>query len=217
MVIKELVLHSNDLIGSKEFYTKILELTVLEKTGTAISFASGHTILTFVLSQESNPCYHFAFRIPSNKVDDAHAFISKKTNILPFTPGTTIADFSNWNAHAFYFHDNQNNIVEFIAHHNLPGSSEETFTSSSIIGVCEIGIPVDGVTGACKNLNEQYKVPYYVKGPRLSDFAVMGDEYGLFIVTKIGRGWLPTQKPAGRHFTEVVFENDGDVKKLLIK
>jgi hypothetical protein len=40
----------------------------------------------------------------------------------------------------------------------------------------------------------------------------MGDEQGLFIVTKIGRGWLPTQQPAQRHRTTVVFESDGKEK-----
>ncbi len=44
----------------------------------------------------------------------------------------------------------------------------------------------------------------------------MGDEHGLFIVTKTGRGWLPTQQPAERHFTEVVFENDAKKRKYVI-
>lgn len=44
----------------------------------------------------------------------------------------------------------------------------------------------------------------------------MGDEHGLFIVTAIGRGWLPTQQPAERYFTEVVFENKNEEKKYVI-
>ena len=208
MVIKELRLLTANLTATHDFYASTLELAVIEKTGTNISFAVGHTILTFTYSPASNPFYHFAFSIPSNKVDEAHQYISKRTEILPFTPGTTIADFSNWNAHAFYFHDNQNNILEFIAHHDLPNSSEEPFTSSSIIGICEIGIPVDNVTEACKKFNNEYNVPYYIKGPRLQDFSVMGDEYGLFIVTRIGRGWLPTQVAAEQYFTEVEFINN---------
>ncbi len=216
MVIRDLTLLANNLAATEEFYTKILQLPVLTKSGTSISFSVGHTILTFTFTKETNPTYHFAFSIPSNKVDEAHTYISAKTNILPFIPGTTIADFSNWNAHAFYFHDNQNNIVEFIAHHDLPNDSDQPFTSSSIIGVCEIGVPVEDVTEACKKINEEYEVPFYVKGPHLKEFAVMGDEYGLFIVTKIGRGWLPTQAPAERFFTEVVFEQDMLMKKFVV-
>ncbi len=217
MKIINLHLLTNDLNETENFYRNILEISVVNKTLSEITFQVGYTLLTFALSENKNPFYHFAFSIPSNKVDEAHAFISKRTNILPFTQETTIADFSNWNAHAFYFHDNQGNIVEFIAHHDLHNDSENPFTSTSIIGVCEIGIPVPDVTEACKTINERFKVPYYVKGPRLQDFSVMGDEYGLFIVTKIGRGWLPTQRPAERFFTKVFFENGNKEAEFVIE
>lgn len=217
MIINELVLLTRDLPSTEEFYSKILAMRVLNKSEKRISFLIGHTVLTFIQTKETNPFYHFAFSIPSNKLDEAHEYIAAKTDILPFTPGITIANFSNWNAHAFYFHDNQHNIVEFIAHHDLPNSSDMPFTSSSVIGVCEIGIPVDDVFEACKKFLEEYEVPYYVKGPNLQDFAVMGDEYGLFIVTKTGRGWLPTQRPAERYFTRVVFESNSKTKNYLVK
>lgn len=142
--------------------------------------------------------------------------ITKRTTILPYNSQTTIADFRNWNAHAFYFHDNQNNILEFIAHHDLPTDSDQPFTTSSIIGVCEIGIPSEDVTEACKTIKEKFEVPYFAKGPRLPDFSVMGDEKGLFIVTKIGRGWLPTQQSAARHSSEVVFWNKDKESKFVI-
>jgi hypothetical protein len=216
MLIKELTILTNNLISTEDFYSNILELTILNKSENIISFSVGHTILSFSYTTGSTPFYHFAFSIPSNRVEEAHAFINARTDILPFTPGTTIANFSNWNAHAFYFHDTQNNIVEFIAHHDLPNSSHNPFTSSSIIGVCEIGVPVNDVADACKELNEKYNVPYYLKGPHLTEFAVMGDDYGLFIVTKIGRGWLPTQAPAETHFTELVFEIDDELKKFVV-
>ena len=216
MIIKELTLLTNNLASTEEFYTKKLAFPILDKSNTRISFSIGHTILSFKLVADKNPYYHFAFSIPSNKVDEAHAYIAPRTEILPFTPGTTIADFSNWNAHAFYFHDHQNNILECIAHHDLPNTSDQPFTSSSIIGICEIGIPVEDVTEACKILNNKFEVPYFRKGPRLSVFSVMGDENGLFIVTQAGRGWLPTQQPAEEYFTEVVFENKGKESKYVI-
>lgn len=217
MVIKELVLNTNSLASTESFYTRILGLTVLYRSETNISFSVGHTTLTFSYSKDTSPFYHFAFSIPSNKVDEAHSYIAARTNILLFTPDTTIADFSNWNAHAFYFHDNQKNIIEFIAHHDLPNSSDEIFTSSSIIGICEIGIPVENVTEVCKRFNERFNIAYFSKGLRLKDFSVMGDEYGLFIVTKIGRGWLPTQVPAEKYFCKVGFENKGVYLNYILK
>ncbi|GEO10371.1 VOC family protein [Segetibacter aerophilus] len=216
MLIKEISLLTNDLVATERFYSDILQFAIYNKTASRISFSVGHSMLSFTYTERQNPFYHFAFSIPSNKVDEAHRFIADKIEVLPFTPGTTIADFSNWNAHAFYFHDNQKNIVEFIAHHDLHNDTNEPFTPSDIIGICEIGVPVEDVTEACKMFNEKYGLQYFVKGPRLQDFSVMGDTQGLFIVTKIGRGWLPTQQPAERFDTKVVFENNGQVAELIL-
>ena len=216
MIIKELTLLSNDLIATEEFYTKKLSFPIFNKSNDHISFSVGHTILSFKLAPAENPCYHFAFSIPANKVDEALAYIAERTNILPYSTDSIVADFTNWNAHAFYFHDNQNNILEFIAHHDLPTASDKPFSSASIIGICEIGVPVENVTDACKLINEEFEVPYFKKGPRLHVFSVMGDEQGLFIVTTIGRGWLPTQQPAERHFTEVIFAGDSSDRKYII-
>jgi catechol-2,3-dioxygenase len=217
MIIKELTLLTNNLAATEEFYTKILELPLLAKSATNISFSAGHSTLSFSLVADKDPCYHFAFSIPSNKVNEALSYIAQRTRILPYSDESTIADFTNWNAHAFYFHDNQKNILEFIAHHDLATTSNKPFTSSSITGICEIGVPVEDVTEACKTINEKFGVPYFKKGPRLHHFSVMGDEYGLFIVTKSGRGWVPTQQPAERHFAEVVFANENSEGKYVIQ
>jgi hypothetical protein len=216
MILKELTLLTNNLASTEEFYTKKLAFPILDKSNTRISFSIGHTILSFKLVADKNPYYHFAFSIPSNQITDAQSYIAQRTIILPYNSESTIADFSNWNAHAFYFHDHQNNILECIAHHDLPNASDQPFTSSSIIGICEIGIPVEDVTEACKIINDAFEVPYFKKGPRLQVFSVMGDENGLFIVTQAGRGWLPTQQPAEEYFTEVVFENKGKESKYVI-
>ncbi len=216
MIIKELSLLTNSITATEEFYRKKLEFPVLDKSATRVSFSVGHSILSFTLAADKNPYYHFAFSIPSNQIADAQTYIAEITNILPYNSESTIADFSNWNAHAFYFHDNQNNIPECIAHHDLTNASNQPFTSSSIIGICEIGVPVEDVTEACKIINEKFDVAYFKKGPRLDVFSVMGDEHGLFIVTQVGRGWLPTQQPAEQHFAEVVFEDKNKEKKYVI-
>jgi len=167
VVIKEINLLTNNLTSTEEFYTKILDFPFFDRSDTRISFFAGHTILSFSLVANQKPYYHFAFSIPTNKFEEAYSYIAQRATILPFDAHSTIADFNNWNAHAFYFHDNQNNILEFIAHHDLPTTSNQPFTSSSITGVCEIGLPVEDVTEACKIINEKLEVPYFKKGPRL--------------------------------------------------
>jgi hypothetical protein len=88
-------------------------------------------------------------------------------------------------------------------HHDLAHTSETPFSASSIIGICEVGMPVPSVPDACQIFNERFGIPYYKKGPHLPHFAVMGEEDGLLIVTAIGRGWLPTQRPAEQHPLQV--------------
>src|SRR5215212_8575018 len=136
MIIRELTLLTSNIAATEAFYTKKLEFPVLDRSPLGISFSVGHTILSFRLAAHKNPCYHFAFNIPSNQIAEAQSYIAKRSDILPYDANSLIADFTNWNAHAFYFHDNQNNILECIAHHELRNTSNQPFTSSSIIGIC---------------------------------------------------------------------------------
>ena len=215
MKIQEITILTGDLAGTEEFYNQLMEFPVIDKSSASISLQAGKSVLTFTFSGSSSPSYHFAFNIPENKIDEAYAWTARRVSILPFNSETNIADFSNWNAHAFYFHDNQKNILEFIVHHDLMNTSGLPFSSSSITRICEIGVPVDDVTEACNDFLSIHGIPYFEKGPRSKDFAVMGDSNGLLIVTQAGRAWLPTQQPAEKHFTKVLFENKGFVGELI--
>ena len=55
---------------------------------------------------------------------EAFAWANKKVELIPITPTSNIADFKNWNAKAFYFYDNNQNIVEFIARFDLDNNSD---------------------------------------------------------------------------------------------
>jgi catechol 2,3-dioxygenase-like lactoylglutathione lyase family enzyme len=209
MKIRSLKLQTTNLSSTTDFYSEVLGLLIKERTEKLVTFIAGSTELTFIQISDTNATYHFAFLIPSNKVDEALAYISERVSILPYTKKSVIADFSNWNAHAFYFYDNEQNIVECIAHHDLDNKSDSAFSAISIIGICEIGIVVRDVMEECEKINSEYGVPYYTKGPKLHNFSVMGDEEGLFIVSEINRGWIPTQQPALRYPIMVTFENEG--------
>jgi len=53
--------------------------------------------------------------------------------------------FPDWNADAAYFRDPDRNVVELIAHHDLPEPHRPPFGPGSMLGVCEVGVPVDDV------------------------------------------------------------------------
>jgi catechol 2,3-dioxygenase-like lactoylglutathione lyase family enzyme len=209
MFIHSLHLHTNDLEATKEFYSNLLQVPVIKESEQNISFAFGHSALYFHSSLENNPFYHVAFSIPNNKLEEALQWVSEKTAILPYSETEMIADFTGWNAKSFYFHDNNQNILEFITHYDLKTTSTQSFTPALINGICEIGITVEDVEHACKEFNTLFHLPCFPKGPQLFDFGVIGDANGMFIVSKTGRGWVPTFRPCEKHWTKVLIENDG--------
>jgi extradiol dioxygenase family protein len=217
MFIQSLHLHTNDLEATKKFYTELLQVPVITESEKSISFAFGHSTLNFRASLESNPFYHIAFSIPNNKLEEALQWISNKTAILPYSETEMIADFTGWNAKSFYFHDNNENILEFITHYDLKTSSTQPFNAALITGICEIGVTVEEVEHACKEFHTLFHLPYFPKGPQLHDFGVMGDANGMFIVSKTGRGWLPTFRPCEKHWTKVLIENDGVKNEFLFE
>src|SRR5687768_12814395 len=106
MQILELQLLSTDIPQTKKFYSEILGLEILQADDSSLTFSAGHSTLIFKKANNKNPFYHFAFTIPANKFEEAHAWASQKVQLLPITPNSTIADFKSWDAEAFYFYDN---------------------------------------------------------------------------------------------------------------
>ena len=101
-------------------------------------------------------------------------------------------DFSGWGgARAVYFRDPEENVGELIAR---PSAHAE-------LTLAEVGLPVDDVPAAVASLAELGLEPY-----READeiFAPIGDEDGLLIVVRVGRGWFPVGVPAGDSAIEVV-------------
>jgi catechol 2,3-dioxygenase-like lactoylglutathione lyase family enzyme len=198
MVFKEIQLLSHDFDATQYFYTEILQCPLTSQTNWSIGFQVGNTLLTF-LHTDISAHYHFAFRIPPHLFSSSYEWVKQRLQVLPFTSDSEIADFNNWNAKAFYFHDPNGNILEFISHYDFEEKKDGPFTSTAIEGINEIGIPVESVKEACEDFKSKYGIPYFHKGPCMDDFCVMGNEEGLLIVTKEGRGWLPTSEPAERY------------------
>ena len=206
MHIKAILLVTNDLFNARSFYNDKLGFPVTGITDSEISFRIGSSVLTFREVKNSTAQYHLAFSVPNNQLHEALTWIQERAIVLPYSEDSIVADFSNWNAKAFYFRDDDGNILECITHYDRNVERLGSFTKDSFEYIMEIGIPVDDVTIACENFYKQYNIPYFKKGPRLKDFAVMGDEDGMLIVTKSGRGWLPTQEPSGKYPMKILLE-----------
>lgn len=210
MTLSQVTLQTSNLGRTLDFYENVLGLTLTEHPAERLTFKTGRSKLVFEAApQRRQPFYHLAFSVPHNQFEAAVRWLEPRTAILPFCGDHRIADFPAWEARAVYFHDPEGNILELIARRPLPAAPSALFGRTPIVGLSEIGIVADNVELACQALHERYGVPYFARGPRLRDFAAMGDDEGLFIVCQTGRGWWPTLRPAERHPLEVAIERDG--------
>jgi hypothetical protein len=94
-------------------------------------------------------------------------------------------DFSSWGgARAVYFRDPEENVVELIAR---PKARPE-------LTLAEVGLPVDDVAATVEALGELGLRPY---DDWNESFAPLGDDDGLLIVVRVGRGWFPVGALSG--------------------
>lgn len=200
MKIREIGLITNDVIGTKEFYAGVLQFSVVREQEGRVSFQAGESVLTFIEDRQVvNPIYHFAFNIPHNQLSAAADWLTGKAALLPVTADTYVAEFSNWNANAIYFTDNNGNLLEFIARHDLKNDSEVTFGAGSIACISEIGIAVDSVPAYIAS----QAVPVFAKQQPMPQFAALGDDHGLLVVAEKGRNWYPTTIAAAEYPLEL--------------
>jgi hypothetical protein len=191
----------------RRFYTDELGFPDAPAEGASYAFQVGRTALAFTPVAPERPFYHFAMRLPRNRFAAAGEWVAGVTELLADPEsGETTFRFDNWNAEAFYAHDPCGNIVEFIAHHELP---EETaglrpFSADEFLGVCELGL-VGGnprqMAGALETLGISLWDGTLEDPGRL---AFMGDREGVLILSTVGRGWMPTGRPARVHRVEAL-------------
>jgi catechol-2,3-dioxygenase len=209
MRIRELTLQSKDAAAQRAFYHDLLGLPVVEEDSQHVTFQAGHTRLTFeqAASALPNSTYHFAFNIPENQIMQAKDWLIARTPlaVAPDNSQQEIYDFTDWNAHAFYFLDGDGNIVEFIARHNLNNASDVPFSEDSLIGVSEMGLATPDVIRTVADLQHNLGLPVW-RGAGSDMFSAVGDEHGLFIVVKTGRKWLSSDRAALPLLAQVVIE-----------
>jgi hypothetical protein len=174
----------------------------------------GTTVLQFVPVARGEPFYHFALRVPRNRLDAAREWLRSHTDVLPDAEsGEEVFAFDNWNAEACYGLDPAGNIVELIAHHDLP---EETldggpFAGGELLGMCELGLVGPDTRGMASAL-EPLGIALWDGELEPGRLAFMGGRDGVLILTPTGRGWMPTGRPAEPHPVEAVVAGERDTE-----
>lgn len=208
MNLIELELLTNDIDKTAAFYSEVIGLLIISRAESNVMFAAGSTKLIFRQSNIQAPIYHFAFDIPNNKLDEAFAWIERKTAIIEVVSPEKIADFVNWNAKSFYFYDNNGNILECITRYNIGIKSEKTFDGSSIISISEIGLVSRDIAQLSVEIYNSFGVSVFPLQPKLDKFIVLGTEEGLFILSEEGRNWYPTKTVAEPFWKKLTFRNN---------
>jgi hypothetical protein len=198
MQIKKLVLQTAYLATLKEFYSSILQLPLQMKEKEMVA-RIGNTVLYFEETKSSEPFYHFAINIPSNKIDEAKTWLSSRAKLLWMEDyKNDVADFVNWRAKSVYFFDPAGNILELIARFDLDNATDEPFSSKQFLSISEAGLVFNTTDFEQKTeeLKNKFSLSYFSKQPPLPQFRVIGDDEGLFVIVPQHRNWFPTDKPA---------------------
>ncbi|GAB2939838.1 hypothetical protein GCM10027048_00050 [Hymenobacter coalescens] len=210
MRILALHLLAPDLPALRAFYGQVLALPVQQPHPAELHVTVGCSRLLFRQAPPgAEPFYHFAFSVPHNRLEEVYTWLRARTPLLPFTDGQPIADFPNWQARAFYFLDPAGNILECIARRGLPNAAPDSFTAPGLLDLSEAGLVTPDVLSTAEAITAAHGVPGFHRGPRLPNFAALGDDEGLLVLTATGRGWLPTGRPAERHWLRLAGEQDG--------
>ncbi|PQJ23239.1 hypothetical protein BSU00_03190 [Tenacibaculum sp. SG-28] len=189
MYFRELHVFTANFSAQVTFYREVLELDIVTISTERASFRIGSSLLVLQKKDGATP-YHIAINIPANKIKEALHWLRSRVAVLPHNE-QDIHDFCNWNAKAIYFYDNDANIIEFIARKNLKNETPLPFSSSCLLEISEIGLPVMHIENTYKQLCNMVSVDIY--DGNFDIFCAIGNEYGMFIcIHKQRKKWYPT-------------------------
>ena len=191
MHLRQIRLAARRLDEQRALYAVGLGLPATDEDG-ALVVEVGDARLVLVPGEPTPQ--HFAFRIPSSSYADALDWLGERVDLLTDEDGSRAFAFPDWNADSAYFADPDGNIVELIAHHDLPEPYAPPFGPSALLGICEAGMPVDDVAAFLDELERRTGVRPW-SGNR-ETFAAAGTKAGSLIVVKRGRVWYPTDAAA---------------------
>jgi hypothetical protein len=200
------------------FYGERLGLPSVTDGEDRYGFTTGGTLMEFTPAEGGQPFYHFALRVPRNRFEAAHAWLGSHAELLTEPNSTeTRFEFANWRAEACYAHDPCSNIVELIAHHELPDEAPAggPFSAAELLGVCELGLAGPDTRAMARALEPLGIGLWDGTLDHPDRLAFMGGRDGTLILARRGRGWLPTGRRAEPHAVDVLVTGVGEAEATL--
>jgi hypothetical protein len=189
------------------FYGSQLGVPGATERDDSLALGVGNSRLRFVeVSGDAQPFYHFALLVPGDRFDAAKRWAAARAELLPDPDsGDTTFDFDNWAALACYFHDPVGNIVELISHRGIgegrAGGTE--FSANELLAISEIGLVGRDVVEMARQVASLGLLVWDGDASAPVDLAFVGRRAHTMILTRLGRGWLPTRRPAELHPVDV--------------
>ena len=198
-----------------DFYGEQLGLERLEHGNENVAIRTGVTRLEFAAVGDE-PFYHFALLAPGNRFEEALAWASERSELLPYPEtGEVVFDFDNWGALACYFHDPIGNIVELIAHRGVGETSAAgDFSARELLGFSELGL-VGSTAKMASVLRRRLGLELWDGSVEEGRLAFVGEPARTLILSPEGRPWLPTRRPAEVHPCSVVLSGPPEGEALV--
>lgn len=208
MLLEDIHILSADIEGQARFYGEQLGLPCRKVREDLLRVTCGENRLWLHASPGRKVFYHFAFLIPTGSLEWAIAFAKEHKLKILYNKGEIITHFDK--GRAVYFEDADRNIAEFIERPLVDYPGKRHFQISDLIKINEIGCPSPEPLRLAETLCEEYGIVPMARQRFDDGFCWVGDHEGVILVPKVGRHWLPTERPAIPSPAKVVYSSEGE-------
>ncbi len=214
MRIHELTLPSTQLEAQFEMYSNRLGFACEWVDRGRMRVKCGATSLNFVRAQRQF-YFHYCFLVPTGSVESICRFLDDRDFQSLLFKGQRTVQFSN--GRSVYYYDADQNIAEFIERPMLNVPVKPDFDVADVLRINEIGIPAEQPIVQAEAFIKKYGIVCADDAVFREDFVWCGDYEGVFIMPKIGRNWLPTDRPAEKNELRVGFSTQRGKYSLEIR
>ncbi len=187
MRIRKLTLPTTDVTSASRFFGEELQLNP-----SGADVAIGWSVIELVEHESASAGgVHLAFNVPFNRFRAAKEWLLERRPLQTDMNGRDVFAFDeSWDAESIYFAGPDASILELIARRRLPPSDRHgPFHGSEILCLSEVGLATSNVAAACEHMVDAFGIEPL--GDPREEFAALGDDEGLLIVTHRGRPWFP--------------------------
>lgn len=136
--------------------------------------------------------HHLAVTVPPDAGAAAHRWLAGRADLLTHDGATRFETAPGWDAESVYVGDPDGMVLELVARRRRPGPlGSATFGPGALLGVSEVGVPVDDVRATAARLRATCGLEPFGADPS-STFGAVGDDEGLLVLVAPGRPWFPT-------------------------